>query len=144
MDIKELTAACDQLAEARIARDALDAKIAAKRAKFEEKLVDDLAELNNARQAVLDCQEVVLTAMHDADLKSWKTPHVVISRKVSTKYRIVDTDALLADLRKKRLAREYIVEQPAKHVTSLFGKVALQGVEEQTTEFISLQKNSKK
>ena len=71
-------------------------------------------------------------------LKQWKHANLTISRKSRTKYDIVDEVALIADLKKARLAKEYVVETVIPQVTSLFAEKDFAGVEKVETEYVSV------
>jgi hypothetical protein len=141
MEIKELSEAVDRLANARAIRDGIKGLVDAKRLEFEETIAKELFTLKNAQQEVVDAQEVVSQAMHDSELKSWKTNLAIVTRKVQAAYKIIDKTALIASLKENKLGNEYVREDVIPEVKGLFGKMELAGVETTESEYISLRVN---
>ena len=138
MEIKELNEQVEGLSKLRQIKNKIEEEIKAKQVKFEESIAKEVESLAGIKNEVRTAQDNILDALKENELKQWKHANLTISRKSRTKYDIVDEVALIADLKKARLAKEYVVETVIPQVTSLFAEKDFAGVEKVETEYVSV------
>jgi len=138
MEIKELNEQVEGLSKLRQIKNKIEEEIKAKQVKFEESIAQEVESLTGIKNEVRTAQDNILDALKENELKQWKHANLTISRKSRTKYDIVDEVALIADLKKARLAKEYVVETVIPQVISLFAEKDFAGVEKVETEYVSV------
>lgn len=140
--IEILNSKASYLADLRRNRDRIELIIKQKKAeydaKFQQEMAKELEQLSGLAGKVEETQAFILKEMNKTNLMSWKNADATITRKVDTKYRVTDRDALILSLAEKNLAAKYTHLELNREVESLFGKEELAGVEAYERDYISV------
>ena len=138
MAVMTLNKKTSVLADLRRTRDKIKAEVDLKRYEFEKTLDHEVQTLTGISAKIDETQQTILEELRKDNLMQWKTPDATISRKLQTKYNIVDKDALIIDLAEKELATEYTYIEIKPEVKSLFEGQEFAGVEKVETDYISV------
>ena len=138
MEIKDLNAKVDQLAELRKQKNVVKELVDKMRMDFEQTIQGKLDEVNILSTTITETQNELLAVLKEAGNKSWRTDKATITVKTINTYTIEDKAKVMKRLDEMKLTNEYTRVEFIPQIKVLFEKEAFDGVKVDKKDYISV------